>query len=96
MNQVFTKIEPGLLSTLDELRRREPIFHDAAFGYVDGDRISKRARNIPQGLKCLRENPVLNARERSRGHIRLRRKPVQLKKQQVSAALRRSRSASQR
>jgi hypothetical protein len=32
MNPVFTKIEPGLLSTLDELRRREPIFHNAAVG----------------------------------------------------------------
>src|ERR1700722_12491315 len=57
---------------------------------------SKTSNARWQGLKCLRENPVLNARERSRRPIRLRRKPVQLKKQQVSAALRRRRSASQR
>jgi hypothetical protein len=32
MNPVFTKVEPDLLPILDELRRREPIFHTAAFG----------------------------------------------------------------
>ncbi|MGD0801795.1 MAG: DUF4440 domain-containing protein [Terracidiphilus sp.] len=32
MNSVFTKVEPDLLPVLDELRRREPIFHTAEFG----------------------------------------------------------------
>jgi hypothetical protein len=32
MSSVFTWVEPGLLTVLDELRRREPIFHNAAFG----------------------------------------------------------------
>jgi hypothetical protein len=32
MSSVFTVVEPGLLTVLDELRRREPIFHNAAFG----------------------------------------------------------------
>jgi hypothetical protein len=32
MNPVFTKVEPDLLPILDELRRREPIFHTPAFG----------------------------------------------------------------
>jgi hypothetical protein len=32
MNPVFNKVEPELLPILDELRRREPIFHTAEFG----------------------------------------------------------------
>jgi hypothetical protein len=32
MTSVFTKIEPELLPILEELRRREPIFHNPAFG----------------------------------------------------------------
>ncbi|MGA9068640.1 MAG: DUF4440 domain-containing protein [Terracidiphilus sp.] len=32
LNPVFTKVEPDLLPILDELRRREPIFHTAEFG----------------------------------------------------------------
>ena len=32
MNPAFTKVEPGLLPILDELRRREPIFHTPEFG----------------------------------------------------------------
>lgn len=32
MNPVFTKVDPDLLPILDELRRREPIFHTPAFG----------------------------------------------------------------
>lgn len=32
MNPAFTKIEPELLPILDELRRREPIFHTPEFG----------------------------------------------------------------
>jgi hypothetical protein len=32
MNPVFTKVDPELLPTLDELRRREPIFHTPEFG----------------------------------------------------------------
>jgi hypothetical protein len=32
MNSVFTKVEPELLPVLDELRRREPIFHNPEFG----------------------------------------------------------------
>jgi hypothetical protein len=32
MNPVFTKVEPGLLPILEELRRREPIFHNPEFG----------------------------------------------------------------
>jgi hypothetical protein len=32
MNLVFTKVDPELLPILDELRRREPIFHTAEFG----------------------------------------------------------------
>lgn len=32
MSSAFTKVEPGLLPILDELRRREPIFHNPEFG----------------------------------------------------------------
>jgi hypothetical protein len=32
MNPAFTKVEPDLLPILDELRRREPIFHNPDFG----------------------------------------------------------------
>jgi len=32
MNSVFTKVERELLPVLDELRRREPIFHNLEFG----------------------------------------------------------------
>jgi hypothetical protein len=32
MNTAFTKVEPDLLLILDELRRREPIFHTPEFG----------------------------------------------------------------
>jgi hypothetical protein len=32
VNPAFTKIEAGLLPILDELRRREPIFHNPEFG----------------------------------------------------------------
>lgn len=32
MNPAFTKVEPDLLPILDELRRREPIFHNPVFG----------------------------------------------------------------
>jgi hypothetical protein len=32
MNSVFTKVDPNLLPILDELRRREPIFHRPVFG----------------------------------------------------------------
>jgi len=32
MTPAFTKIDPDLLPILNELRRREPIFHTAAFG----------------------------------------------------------------
>jgi hypothetical protein len=32
MASVFTKVEPQLLSILDELRLREPIFHNPEFG----------------------------------------------------------------
>lgn len=32
MNPVFTRIDPELLPVLDELRRREPIFHTREFG----------------------------------------------------------------
>jgi hypothetical protein len=32
MSSVFTKVEPELLSILDDLRRREPIFHNPEFG----------------------------------------------------------------
>jgi hypothetical protein len=32
MDQVFSKIEPDLLPILEELRRREPIFHNPEFG----------------------------------------------------------------
>jgi hypothetical protein len=32
MNPAFTRIEPDLLPILDELRRREPIFHNSGFG----------------------------------------------------------------
>ncbi len=32
MNPVFTAVDPALLSILDELRRREPIFHNPEFG----------------------------------------------------------------
>jgi len=31
-NSAFTEVEPGLLPVLDELRRREPIFHSPEFG----------------------------------------------------------------
>jgi hypothetical protein len=31
-NSAFTKVEPGLVPVLDELRRREPIFHNPEFG----------------------------------------------------------------
>jgi hypothetical protein len=36
-NHVFTKIDPELLPILDELRRREPIFHSPAFGTTTAD-----------------------------------------------------------
>src|SRR5580704_13888493 len=74
----------------------ERFFREAEEGAEKLGQAVRRTESGPQGLKCLRENPVLNARERSRRPIRLRRKPVQLKKQQVNAALRRRRSASQR
>jgi hypothetical protein len=32
MNSVFTRVDPELLPVLDELRRREPIFHNSEFG----------------------------------------------------------------
>jgi hypothetical protein len=32
MNLAFTKVEPDLLPILEELRRREPIFHNTEFG----------------------------------------------------------------
>jgi hypothetical protein len=32
MNPVFTKVDPELATVLDELRRREPIFHTPEFG----------------------------------------------------------------
>ncbi len=32
MSSVFTKVEQGLQPVLEELRRREPIFHNAEFG----------------------------------------------------------------
>jgi hypothetical protein len=32
MNTPFTKVEPGLLPIFDELRQREPIFHNPEFG----------------------------------------------------------------
>jgi hypothetical protein len=32
MISAFTSIGPGLIQVLDELRRREPIFHNAEFG----------------------------------------------------------------
>ena len=32
MSSVFTRVEPDLLPILDELRRREPIFHNPEFG----------------------------------------------------------------
>jgi hypothetical protein len=32
MNSAFTKVEPDLRPILDELRRREPIFHNQVFG----------------------------------------------------------------
>jgi hypothetical protein len=32
MNPAFTKVEPDLLPILEELRRREPIFHNPEFG----------------------------------------------------------------
>ena len=34
MSAVFTSIEPGLLTILDELRRREPIFHNPDYWEV--------------------------------------------------------------
>jgi hypothetical protein len=36
MSSVFTKVEHELLPVLDELRRREPIFHNAEFGSTTG------------------------------------------------------------
>ncbi len=32
MSTIFTRVEPGLAPILDELRRREPIFHNPEFG----------------------------------------------------------------
>jgi len=32
MIPAFTKVDPDLLPILDELRRREPIFHNPEFG----------------------------------------------------------------
>lgn len=32
MNSVFAKVDPDLLPILDQLRRREPIFHNPEFG----------------------------------------------------------------
>ena len=37
MNPVFTKVDPELLPILDELRRREPIFHTAEFGSTSAE-----------------------------------------------------------
>ena len=37
MNPAFTKIESDLLPILDELRRREPIFHSPEFGSTTAD-----------------------------------------------------------
>jgi hypothetical protein len=35
MSSVFTKVENGLQPVLDELRQREPIFHNAEFGTTE-------------------------------------------------------------
>jgi len=37
VNSVFTMVEPGLQPILDELRRREPIFHSPEFGLTTAD-----------------------------------------------------------
>jgi hypothetical protein len=37
MNPAFTSVEPDLLPILDELRRREPIFHNPVFGSMAAD-----------------------------------------------------------
>jgi hypothetical protein len=36
-NDVFTSVEPDLLEVLDEIRRREPIFHTVEFGSTVAD-----------------------------------------------------------
>jgi len=35
--KIFTKVDPDLLSVLEELRRREPIFHTPEFGTTRAD-----------------------------------------------------------
>jgi hypothetical protein len=37
MNPAFTNVEPDLLPILDQLRRREPIFHSPQFGSTTVD-----------------------------------------------------------
>ena len=36
-NPAFTRVEPDLLPILDELRQREPIFHNPVFGSTTAD-----------------------------------------------------------
>jgi hypothetical protein len=71
--EVFTRIDPDLADVLEELRRREPIFHTAEFGTTTADfeqamapeywEVSASGRRYSRGfiLQHLAKNPPLDA-----------------------------------
>jgi hypothetical protein len=72
MNPAFVKVEPDLLPILDQLRRREPIFHNPVFGSTTADFECSTAPDYwevgASGRRYSREF-ILTTAERSLSHF---------------------------